>query len=221
MIAFSSKNHLYVIVLTGFIKGSTTFSQIVKRVHNPEKVGSHRFVSSFRNERHVSGRIPFVANSIHGSSKVKQNYTCSDIPVSWTEATPKVLRISKVLFFDFSHTFFLQFHRCNATAWHVWNRHISAVPIKGPDEMHVPIKTPWYVLRLEPKTVVCNYGHRTLYYLTTKDSSRPCPSCKIAWVRRERQVRGVLLLSQNLDLFAAEGWKKISYVYWFMLDSGP
>jgi len=42
MITFSSRDHLYVAVLTGcIIKGSTAFSKIVKRVQNTEKVGNH------------------------------------------------------------------------------------------------------------------------------------------------------------------------------------
>jgi len=43
MIVFFSRNHLYVTVVTGFIKRIHSFSQIVKRVHGTEKVGNHSF----------------------------------------------------------------------------------------------------------------------------------------------------------------------------------
>jgi len=41
MIAFSSRDHLYVTALTAFIKGSTSLSQIVKSGLDTEKVGNH------------------------------------------------------------------------------------------------------------------------------------------------------------------------------------
>jgi len=44
MITFSSGDHLYVAVVIGFIlKGSTTFRQIAKSVHDTKKVGNHCF----------------------------------------------------------------------------------------------------------------------------------------------------------------------------------